>query len=1035
MAGIPSDEDVLEDKVLENTLPGSVNSDVAHLDSDPSVMQVQSVEEALNTNLTRGLSSAEAARRLQKFGPNQLASAPKDPAWKKFLQQFQDPLVYLLLAATVISFIAWIVESKTSPQTAEPAPFDCIVIVLILIINAILGYIQEARAEQSVEALAKMTAPQSTVLRDGRVQTITTARIVPGDVLVLGEGDTVSADGRLFTTASLRIAEASLTGESLPIAKESKALDEVKALGDRTNMVFNGTSVTQGTGRAIVTSTGMQTQVGKIANMLSQTEEDATPLQKEMDRVTKVLGLAVVIIAVVVLAALWIIEGFRSGQDVIDSLLLAVSLAVAAVPEGLAAIMTVVLALGVQRMAKHHAIVKKLSSVETLGSASVICSDKTGTLTRNEMTVQTVITPSGQTVLTGSGYAPVGQLSAVDGSQIPANSDLHHEIVMALADGALANNAELRRVSPDRLQEASSSGRSRDSRDSGRTQGSIDLRGSHRSQAGSNAGWEIIGDPTEASLIVAARKIKALDHFQGYERVGEIPFTSERKMQTVIFRDKSSNNELSALAKGAPDVLLAHCSHILVGSAVRRMTEGDRQDILARVEDLSSQAYRTLGQAYRPLHVRSLGQIEGIRTDSTGDVPDISLQADVIEQGYIWTGMVGIIDPPRTEVAGSIAEAHRAGIRTIMITGDHPLTASRIAADLGVISADDPPALTGDQLDSMDDKEFTKAVSTVSVYARVAPEHKLRIVEALQKQGNIAAMTGDGVNDAPAVKSADIGVAMGITGTEVTKESAKMILADDNFSTIVEAVKEGRVIFDNIRKFLRYLLSSNVGEVFTVFFGVVFAGFLGITSPQSRGVVVPLLATQLLWINLLTDAAPALAMGVDGQTDDVMSRQPRKTTERVIDGPMWGDIAFIGIVMAIVTLIGMDLYLPGGIFTDGPALATVAGRSHEQQMVMARTMGFTILVFAQLFNALASRSATKSAFSGMFTNRWLWGAIALSIILQLAVIYIPVFNTAFGTTPLHWHQWFEALGLAACVLLASELYKLIMRSLAKKREE
>ena len=976
---------------------------------DPSLASAEAVEKELNTDMRQGLSSAEAARRLEKFGKNELESAPKDPAWKKFLQQFQDPLVYLLLAATVISFIAWAVEKSTSPQAAESAPFDCIVIVLILIINAVLGYIQESRAEQSVEALAKMTAPQSAVLRDGRVITVSTADIVPGDVLVLGEGDTVSADGRLFAAASLRVAEASLTGESLPIAKDPATLEMTKALGDRANMVFNGTSVTQGTGRAIVTSTGMRTQVGKIADMLSKTEEDATPLQKEMDKVTKMLGIAVIAIAVIVVLALWLTEGFHSGKDIIDSLLLAVSLAVAAVPEGLAAIMTVVLALGVQRMAKHHAIVKKLSSVETLGSASVICSDKTGTLTRNEMTVQTVVTPSGEAALTGSGYTPVGHLAAADGSQIEEGSDLHHEIITALADGALANNADLRRVGNMGNSTHDGKGKGRESGDE----------------------WEIIGDPTEAAMIVAARKVRALDRFQGYERVGEIPFTSERKMQTVIFRDKSNNNELSALAKGAPDVLLAHCTQILVGSAVRRLTEGDSQDILADVERLSLQAYRTLGQAYRPLHVRALGDVEGVRTDASGNVPDISLQADIIEQGYIWTGMVGIIDPPRTEVAGSIAEAHRAGIRTIMITGDHPLTATRIATDLGVIPKEGAHALTGGQLDAMDTAEFDKAVNEVSVYARVSPEHKLRIVKSLQKQGNIAAMTGDGVNDAPAVKTADIGVAMGITGTEVTKESAKMILADDNFATIVAAVREGRVIFDNIRKFLRYLLSSNVGEVFTVFFGVIFAGFLGITSGDSSGVVVPLLATQLLWINLLTDAAPALAMGVDVQTDDVMSRRPRKTTERVIDAAMWGNIAFIGIVMAAVTLIGMDLYLPGGLFTDTPALAAAAGHSHEQQMVMARTMGFTILVFAQLFNALASRSAVKSAFSGMFTNRWLWGAIALSIVLQLAVIYIPVLNTAFGTTPLHWHQWFEAIALAACVLAASELYKLAVRVFSK----
>lgn len=971
------------------------------LNTDPSVAEVETVEKAMNTSISTGLTSAEAQARLEKFGKNELAGKPPVPKWKRFLAQFQDPLVYLLLMATVISFIAWIIERTTNPAEAEPAPFDCIVIVLILIVNAVLGYIQENRAEAAVEALAQMATPQTTVLRDAKVVSIDTSNVVPGDILILGEGDTISADGRLFSAASLRIAEASLTGESLPVAKKVVTLDSVKSLGDRTNMVFNGTSITQGTGRAIVTSTGMNTQVGKIADMLSQTEEEATPLEKEMDGVSKVLGIAVVCIAVIVLAALWLLEGFHSVEDIIESLLLAVSLAVAAVPEGLATILTVVLALGVQRMAKHNAIVKKLSSVETLGSASVICSDKTGTLTRNEMTVETLVVPSGAAKVTGTGYAPAGVLVGDDGAEIVDSDAIRREAITALAAGALANNAEL-----------------------------------HEPDANSKQ-WEIVGDPTEASVLVAARKIHALDAYQSVERVAEIPFTSERKMQTIIARDKANADALTAYAKGAPDVLLAHCSRIAVNGNVRTLTEGERQEILAHVERLSSEAYRTLGQAYRPLDVQRVTDIEGIRLDASGHVDDIAEQSDVIEKDYIWAGMVGIIDPPRTEVRDSIAEAHRAGIRTIMITGDHPLTAARIATDLGIIDEEAAArsghrALTGDELDAMSDDEFNQAVQDVSVYARVAPEHKMRIVNALQAQGNIVAMTGDGVNDAPAVKSADIGVAMGITGTEVTKQSAKMILADDNFSTIVAAVREGRVIFDNIRKFLRYLLGSNVGEVFTVFFGVVLSGVLGIKDPASTGVTVPLLATQLLWINLLTDAAPALAMGVDGQTEDVMSRSPRKMTDRVIDVPMWGNIVFTGIVMAAVTLIGIDLYLPGGLFTDNGAL-NVNGTTHDDHMVMARTMGFTILVFAQLFNAFAARSATQSAFKNLFSNAWLWGAIALSIILQLAVIYIPALNTAFGTTPLHAHQWFEAIGLAAAVLILSEVYKLIARLVTKEK--
>ena len=955
-------------------------------DVDPSLTEANEVAKALDVDTNTGLSSAEAQRRLEKFGPNQLASAPPVPKWKKFLAQFQDPLVYLLLAATVISLIAWFIE-RSHGTAGEVLPFDAIVIILILIVNAVLGYIQEARAEQAVEALAQMTAPQTSVLRDGKIVHINTADVVPGDIVVLGEGDTVSADGRLFAAASLRIAEASLTGESVPVGKKPDTLDSAKALGDRTNMIFNGTSVTQGTGRAIVTGTGMNTQVGKIADMLSQTDDEDTPLQKEMTHVSKILGIAVCIIAAVVLVALFITQGFhKMPDDLIDSLLLAVSLAVAAVPEGLATILTVVLALGVQRMAKHNAIVKKLSSVETLGSASVICSDKTGTLTRNEMTVERIVTPSGEVQLTGTGYEPKGKMLGMGGDAIEESAPVNAEALRTIAVGAFANDGDLR-----------------------------------QNDAGQ---WEIVGDPTEVSLVVASRKIKAERALGKLDRVAEVPFTSERKRMAVIGKDSSDNGNLSVYAKGAPDVLLGYCTRIAVGDAVRPMTEGDRQEILATVERLSGEAYRTLGEAYRPLGTTSLADIPGIKTNAAGQVTDISEQSDVIERDLIWAGMVGIIDPPRTEVRDSVAEAHRAGIRTVMITGDHPLTAARIASDLGIIEKGGK-ALTGDQLDAMpDEAAFDKATSEVSVYARVAPEHKLKIVESLQRQGNIAAMTGDGVNDAPAVKSADIGVAMGITGTEVTKESAKMILADDNFSTIVAAVREGRVIFDNIRKFLRYLLSSNVGEVFTVFGGVMLAGFLGITQPGSQGVIVPLLATQLLWINLLTDAAPALAMGVDPSTDDVMARKPRKLTDRVIDAEMWGDIIFIGVIMATVTLIGMDMHLAGGLFTD----RSVDAIGHDAQMTEARTMGFTILVFAQMLNAIASRSHLQSAFVGLFSNKWLWGALALSTVLQLAVIYIPFLNIAFGTVPLSAGAWVECLGLAMIVLIASELRKCVLRA-------
>lgn len=989
---------------------------------DPSLADAQAVAASLGVDPNTGLSQAEAERRLAQYGPNELASAPPVPKWKKFLAQFKDPLVYLLLAATGISLIAWFIEKANAAPGAEGGeilPFDAIVIVLILIVNAVLGYIQESKAEEAVEALSQMTAPQTNVLRDGKIARINTVDVVPGDMVVLGEGDSIPADGRLLAAASLRVAEASLTGESVPVGKNVDTLAEAKALGDRANMVFNGTSVTQGTGRAIVTSTGMRTQVGKIADLLQATDDDDSPLQKEMNYVSKILGIAVCIIAAVVLVALALTEGFNDIHDVIDSLLLSVSLAVAAVPEGLAAILTVVLALGVRRMAEHHAIVKKLHSVETLGSASVICSDKTGTLTRNEMTVERVVTPSGEVQLTGTGYAPEGRMIAIDAAEAAgitgAAEAAQAEAVTTLAVGAIANDGELRETAVETVRNGADSASS------------------------ANTLWEAVGDPTEVSLIVAARKVKADRKYANYTRVGEIPFTSDRKRMAVVAQDNADAGRLTVFAKGAPDVLLGYCSRIAVNGAVRPMTQGDRQQILAAVERLSAEAYRTLGQAYRPLGTASLADVPGVAINAAGHVVDIAEQSDVLENDLIWVGMVGIIDPPRTEVRDSVAEAHRAGIRTVMITGDHPLTAARIASDLGIIETDgdgssvgsadlSSKVLTGVQLDELPDEQaFDKATREISVYARVAPEHKLKIVESLQRQGNIVAMTGDGVNDAPAVKTADIGVAMGITGTEVTKQSAKMILADDNFSTIVEAVREGRGIFDNIRKFLRYLLSSNVGEVFTVFGGVMLAGFLGITQPGSQGVTVPLLATQLLWINLLTDAAPALAMGVDPSTDDVMARKPRKLTDRVIDGQMWGDIIFIGLIMAAVTLIGMDMHLAGGLFTD----RSVDAVGHDAQMTEARTMGFTILVFAQMLNALCSRSHDQSVFVGLFANKWLWGAIALSALLQVVVIYVPFLNTAFGTMPLSAGAWAECLGLAMVVLVASELRKCVLRALRK----
>ncbi|MDB5797170.1 MAG: ATPase, type [Paucimonas sp.] len=919
---------------------------------DPSLHEIGEVAIALGADLENGLTSEVVSRRLLEDGPNELRAVQKQPTWRRVLSHFQDPLVYLLLAAVAIALVAWLVDGRAG------WPVDAIVIGLIVILNGILGYAQQAKAENAVAALARMTAVTSSVVRGGQLMRIPSAQLVRGDLLVLGEGDAVGADARLVQASSFRVQEASLTGESEAVLKDAATLSEPAALADRINMVFKGTAVVQGNGRAVVTATGMASQMGSIAEMLDATREEPTPLQKEIGRIGRMLGIVVVIIAIVVVGTVLLISDIRTAGDVVPVLLLGVSLAVAAVPEGLPAILSVVLAIGVQRMARHNAVVKRLSSVETLGSATVIASDKTGTLTRSEMTIVRVMTLSGATHVTGVGYAPHGQIQ-LDGVTL-AEGPLHAENIVVLCGGSLASNADLRKKEDGQ--------------------------------------WEIQGDPTEAAFLVAERKLGAAERrMKRFTRLSEVPFTSERKMMSTIETDHEHDDEVVVITKGAPDVLLKRCSRARVGMEVVELDDEIRRRVLADVDALSDAALRTLAVAYRPL------------------APDEDPQAaQALEQNLIFVGTVGIIDPAREEAGQAIQEARRAGIRIIMITGDHPRTAARIAADLGIVEAG-TPALTGLELDELDDAAFADAVRKTSVYARVAPQHKLRIVDALQSDGNVVAMTGDGVNDAPALKSADIGIAMGLTGTEVTKEAAKMILADDNFATIVEAVREGRGIFDNIRKFLRYLLSSNMGEVLTVFLGVVLAGVIGLTD-GGGAVVLPLLATQILWINLLTDSGPALAMGVDPATDDVMARKPRLLTDRVIDAEMLVGVLQIGIVMAVVTLLTIDMYLPGGLIEGTHDLAN------------ARTAGFTVLVFAQLYNCFNARSQTASAFRHLFVNKWLWGAVGVSLILQIAVVQLDFLNLAFKTVPLALDQWLVCAVMASAVLWFSELRKLLWRA-------
>ena len=854
----------------------------------------------LGSDAQRGLSAGEARQRLQRYGPNELEAEKPIPAWRKFLDQFTDVLVILLLIATAISFALWLYERDFA------LPYESIVIFSIVLLNGILGYVQEARAEQAVAALRAMSAAEATVIRDGNRVRSPSTELVPGDIVLIEEGDTIPADARILISTALQTSEASLTGESLPVSKETAPLTEDAGIGDRDNMLFSGTAASYGRGRAIVTATGMRTEMGHIAGLLHRTENEDTPLQQELDRTGKLLGIVVLLIAAIVVVTILVVEGISDFSGVVEVLIFGVALAVAAVPEGLPAVVTAVLALGVQRMARRHAIVRNLPAVETLGSANIIASDKTGTLTRNEMTVRTVATTSGRVDLTGTGYEPAGELRQ-DGA-IVEDPALRNEIERALRAADLANNAALQE---------------RDGR------------------------WLIQGDPTEGALIVAARKAGlGPDQLEErFERVGEVPFSSERKLMSTINRDNSREERLIVFTKGAADILLNRCTHELAGDAARELDDARRETWRQINEQLASEALRTLGVAFRSLPADAL---EGANSSDPS-----------IEQELVFLGLVGMIDPPREEVKQAVVVAKRAGIRPIMITGDHPATASAIAGELDIEHGGH--AVTGAQLESQTDDQLLDTVRQHSVYARVNPEHKLRIVKALQRDGAVVAMTGDGVNDAPALKTADIGVAMGITGTDVSKEAADMVLTDDNFASIVSAVEEGRSIFTNIQKFLRYLLSSNIGEVLTMFFGVLLSGVIGLRGDEEGGgVVLPLLATQILWINLVTDGPPALALGVDPPDPDVMQQRPRPRSQGVITRRMWTGIFFVGTIMAIGTLGVLDASLPGGL---------IAGSG---DLTYARTMAFTTLMLFQLFNVFNARSDEASAFRDLFANRFCW---------------------------------------------------------------
>ncbi|KXG78193.1 Calcium-transporting ATPase 1 [Fervidicola ferrireducens] len=882
--------------------------------------------EILNTSLSEGLSSETAQQRLKEFGYNELVGKKGPTLFEMFLDQFKDFLVIILIVASLISILIGEV-------------IDSLVIIFIVILNAVLGVVQEYKANKALDALKKMAAPEAKVIRDSTVQVIPARELVPGDIVLLEAGNYVPADLRLVESVNLKIDESALTGESVPVEKDAeKVLNGEVPLGDRINCAFMGTVVTYGRGKGIVVSTGMKTEIGVIATMLESYEEEITPLQKKLEETGKVLGIASLVICGVVF-----LMGLFRGIPFLEIFMTAISLAVAAIPEGLPAIVTIVLALGLQRMVKRNAIIKKLHAVETLGSTTVICSDKTGTLTQNQMTATKIFTDGQFFSITGEGYRPFGDFYLND-KKVDPRSNPALELLLKI--GALCNDAKLEEVSQEQ----------------------------------DSPSWRILGDPTEGALVVAAAKagLVTSELEKSEPRVKEIPFDSDRKLMTTIH---PCGGKYVAYVKGAPDVLLSRSKYIYKTNQILPLTQDDIEEINAANKTMASQALRVLALAYRPLE----------------KLPEEPKSED-IEKELIFVGLIGMIDPPRPEAIEAIKICKQAGIRPVMITGDHKDTAVAIAKELGLME-NETGVLTGAELDSITDEELLKESKKVSVYARVSPIHKLRIVDAIKNNGHIAAMTGDGVNDAPALKKADIGVAMGITGTDVAKETADMILVDDNFASIVAAVEEGRVIYSNIRKFIFFLLSCNIAEILIIFVSML------------AGLPIPLKPIQLLWINVLTDAFPALALGMENKEPDIMQRPPRKPEEPIIDGRMRWQIAIQSIFMT-VAVVGVFVY----------ALKTTA------DLEKARTFAFTTLIFSELLRAYTSRSETYSVFKiGFFTNRFMVLGTSISLILLFAVIYIPFLRTVFDTTYLTFMEMDIIILFGLIPFASAEISKIFLR--------
>ena len=880
---------------------------------------------AQKTDAEVGLSDAEAASRLEAYGLNKLKEAPKESIIKRFFAQMADPMVIMLLVAAAISAAEGI-------YTGEGGVADVVIILFVVVINSVLGVVQEGKAEEALAALQEMSAAQSKVIRDGRLETIASTELVVGDIILLEAGDSVPADCRILESASMKVEESALTGESVPVEKHAETLSLAEGtddipLGDRKNMCYSGSIVVYGRGRAVVVATGMDTEMGKIADAISQAEEGQTPLQIALDKLSHTLTILVVVISLLVFATGFIKHGAEMLGNfdlVLSTFMVAVSLAVAAIPEGLVAVVTIVLSMGVTRMSERHAIVRRLTAVETLGCTQVICSDKTGTLTQNKMTVVRHETE---------------------------NLDAHVR-TMALC---------------------------------------------------SDATWDDIeqvakGEPTEAALVADAAKLgyTTSDLASSRPRIGEAPFDSSRKMMSVVVRTRSG--KVVQHTKGAPDEVLARCNKIMTSDGIIDLTDEARSEILAQNKSMADQALRVMASARR----------------DWGTEAPLSYDPAKLEHDMVFVGLSGMIDPVRPEVKGAVAEAHEAGMRTVMITGDHIDTAVAIAIELSIIT-DRSQAITGAQLDKISDEEFEQRIETLGVYARVQPEHKVRIVDTWRKKGMVTAMTGDGVNDAPSIKRADIGIGMGITGTDVTKGVADMVLADDNFATIISACEEGRRIYDNIRKCIQFLLSSNLAEVISVFI----ASLVGFTILQP---------THLLWINLITDSLPALAMATEKAEPGIMKRKPRNPKDGIFAGGVGFDCLVQGSIIALLTLASYFIghYFEYGTFDISQVI------TNPEAGVEGMTMAFLTLSMVEMFHSFNMRSLRGSIFKLTSQNIWLWGSFVMSLILTFVVIETPL-SQAFGFAEIGFEEYAMAMLLAASIIPLMELYKAVMRSVQKNK--